>query len=217
MNDYLILKLEGPMQSWGGHTLEDYRPTLPFPTKSGLAGLLAACLGITRFDRDKQDNLFKSFTYAVRRDEFPEPERTKTPTTITDFHTVLDARKVGGTVNTKNPIVSRREYICDAVFTAALLFKPDFDRKTLLKALANPCFTPYLGRKSCPLCRPLYQNTVQASGFLEALRQVPPAKGLVYSEQNEGSISELRVRDVPLSTHARQFDVRKVFIHQLEE
>lgn len=33
---YLILKLEGPMQAWGGHTFEDYRPIQPFPTRSGI-------------------------------------------------------------------------------------------------------------------------------------------------------------------------------------
>ena len=27
MPEYLILKLQGVMQSWGGHTFEDYRPS----------------------------------------------------------------------------------------------------------------------------------------------------------------------------------------------
>lgn len=48
MNEYMILNLRGVLQSWGGHTFEDYRPSNLFPTRSGLIGLLAACLGIDK-------------------------------------------------------------------------------------------------------------------------------------------------------------------------
>lgn len=46
MQDYLILQLNGPMQSWGLPTFEGIRPSAPFPGRSGLLGLLGACLGI---------------------------------------------------------------------------------------------------------------------------------------------------------------------------
>ena len=46
MPRYLILRLDGPMQAWGTHTFEDFRPSNLFPTRSGLLGLLGACLGI---------------------------------------------------------------------------------------------------------------------------------------------------------------------------
>lgn len=50
MNQYLALKLQGVMQAWGGHTYEDLRHTELIPTRSGILGLLAACLGIDRQD-----------------------------------------------------------------------------------------------------------------------------------------------------------------------
>ena len=50
MSRYLILRLDGPMQAWGSHTFEDFRPSNLFPTRSGLLGLLGACLGIDRGD-----------------------------------------------------------------------------------------------------------------------------------------------------------------------
>ena len=40
---YLLLWLEGPLQSWGADSKYYNRTTLPFPTKSGILGLL--CFG----------------------------------------------------------------------------------------------------------------------------------------------------------------------------
>ena len=33
MKDFLILKLQGAMQAWGGHTYETFRPSYIFPTR----------------------------------------------------------------------------------------------------------------------------------------------------------------------------------------
>ena len=86
MATYLMLKLAGPMQAWGTHTFEDYRAIHPFPTRSGIVGLLAACLGIERHDRESLMALGQSFQLAVRADR--DDQRSYTPTVITDFHTV---------------------------------------------------------------------------------------------------------------------------------
>jgi len=68
MPRFLILKLDGVMQGWGGHTYEDWRPTELFPTRSGLLGLLGACLGIDRQDIDRLNALAESVNFAVRVD-----------------------------------------------------------------------------------------------------------------------------------------------------
>ena len=45
----LVLILHGPMQSWGGlATTEATRPTLVYPTRSAIIGLLAAAQGFAR-------------------------------------------------------------------------------------------------------------------------------------------------------------------------
>lgn len=42
---YLLLWLEGPLQSWGADSKYYNRTTLPFPTKSGILGLLCCASG----------------------------------------------------------------------------------------------------------------------------------------------------------------------------
>ena len=208
MNEYLILKLQGPMQSWGGHTYEDYRPTEGFPTRSGLIGLLAACMGIDRSDKQRLLELGDSITIAVRRDEQPT-----SISRLTDFHTVENARKVDGKPN-KNPVVSRREYLCDASFTVALrVNNGGIDSLDgLVNVTKRPVYTPFLGRRSCPITRPLYEGMVSADSFVQALAKISPGKGLIYSDVDENSDGQLEIRDVPLNRH-RQFATRRVYIH----
>lgn len=209
MRDYLILRLQGLMQSWGGHTYEDYRPTGLFPTRSGVVGLLATCMGIDRQDNEKQNALAESFLYAARVDESKYSAQK-----ITDFHTIMDARKVDGKAN-KNPVISRREYLCDARFTLAFQFHAGalYKLKDIQKAICHPVFTPFLGRRSCPLTHPLYDSIVQAQSLLDALSKIEPKRGTIYSEEEEGSPNRMIVRDVPLGNEKRQFGTRTVFIH----
>ncbi|MCW9013274.1 MAG: type I-E CRISPR-associated protein Cas5/CasD [Gammaproteobacteria bacterium] len=208
MTDYLILKLQGPMQSWGGHTYEDYRPTEAFPTRSGVIGLLAACIGIDRSDKKRLLDLADSIEMAVRQDE-----RAITGSRLTDFHTVEAARKVDGSAN-KNPVVSRREYLCDVSFTVAIRSSLNgiFSLDDIEGAVKKPFYTPFLGRRACPVSRPLYETRVQADSFINSLQLTEPGKGLIYSDVNENSDGQLQMRDVPLDRH-RQFATRRVFIH----
>lgn len=208
MNEYLILRLRGVLQSWGGHTFEDYRPSNLFPTRSGLVGLLAACLGIDRKDLEKQKALSDSIRYAVRLDEISSRLYK-----ITDFHTVLKARRVSGKAG-DDPVVSRREYLCDVSFTVAMSFRDAsaFNSQKIIDALQEPVFTPFLGRRSCPLCVPPFHSTVQADSLIEALSKVEPFLGTIYSEEDEND-NRFVVRDVPLCNGKRQFATRTVYIH----
>ncbi len=205
MADFLILKLHGVMQAWGGHTFEDFRPSHSFPTRSAVIGFIGACLGIDRREREELADLGASFVFAVRSDA--------APTKIVDFHTVLDARKVDGKPN-PNPVVSTREYLCDARFTLALQFVEDapVSMEKVRSAVKKPFFTPYLGRRSCPLTRPIFEAVAHAAGILEALEQSPPHSGTVYSEVEKKGASRLMVRDIPLSAGKRQFANRSVYI-----
>lgn len=209
--EYLILRLQGPMQAWGGHTLEDYRPTELFPTRSGLIGLLGACLGIDREDVAALQTLSASFTFAARLDR-----REYSTSKMTDFHTVLRARNQGGRAS-EHAVLSFREYLCDAQFTVALEFVENaaYDLASLRAALVKPVYTPVLGRRSCPLAQPILLGTVGASDLHSALASISPHRGTVYSEVEGDSRNRLRVRDVPIAG-TRQFETRNVFIH-LEE
>ena len=220
MPSFLILRLDGPMQAWGTHTFEDFRPSSLFPTRSGLLGLLGACLGLERVDLAGQAQLAASVEFGVRVDqELVRPGRedavSKRAVKLPDFHTVLDARKVDGSAN-KFPIVSRREYLFDAAFTVAVGARPDapITLARIAEALRRPCYTPSLGRRSCPLARPLLEGApVEATDAQAALAATPIAGGLVYSEGHASS-QPMRLRDVPLHGRTRQFGTRLVYVHK---
>ncbi len=210
MKTFVVLKLQGVMQAWGGHTYEDFRHTELIPTRSALLGLLAACLGIDRNDSDRLKALAASVLIAVRMDR--EPLR------ITDFHTVMDARKVDGKPN-NFPVVSRREYLCDAEYTVLLEIHEDaaYDADTLRQALEKPVYTPFLGRRSCPISRPLLVGIVEATDFEAAFDLIEPGKGLIYSEQKPSvAATSYRLRDIPLYSRKRQFTSRQLYIHTQE-
>ncbi len=151
MPKFLVLQLRGVMQSWGTHTFEDFRPSSIFPTRSAVVGLLGACIGIEREDIEARENLNKSICIDVVS---LNPHKIRK---IEDFHTVLDARKVDGKPR-KDAIISKREYLCDAHF---LLFLSQSKSSGILlenieNAVRKPVFTPFLGRKSCPITEPLF-------------------------------------------------------------
>ena len=62
----LLLRLAAPMQAWGVDSDFETRRTLPYPTKSGVIGMLAAALG-----RGRQDSLedLNQLRFGVRIDQ----------------------------------------------------------------------------------------------------------------------------------------------------
>lgn len=219
MPNFLILRLDGPMQAWGTHTFEDFRPTNLYPTRSGLLGLLGACLGLERSDLAGQANLAASVEFTVRVDgQLVRPGADKPVTKpgikLPDFHTVMDARKVDGSVN-KFPVVSRREYLFDAAFTVAIgsQLGASVSLEQIVEALHRPCYTPTLGRRSCPPTRPLLEGQIEAASARDALTQFEPTGGLVYCEVEE-SKQPVHLRDVPMHGKKRQFATRLVYLHK---
>lgn len=224
MPRFLILRLDGPMQAWGTHTYEDFRPSNLFPTRSGLLGLLGACLGIDRRDQKSLERLAASAEFAVRVDRNAirpgndEPAR-KEATNLPDYHTVLAARKVDRSVN-QNPVVSRREYLFDAAFTVAVGEKAGAPVKleTIADALRRPAYTPVLGRRSCPIARPLLDGVIfEKADAIAALVGVQPVGGIVYAEGSVGSDQPIQIRDVPIPARNRQFGTRRVYAHKGEQ
>jgi CRISPR system Cascade subunit CasD len=209
------------MQAWGTHTFEDFRPSNLFPTRSGLLGLLGACLGIERRDHAALEQLDASVEFTVRADQAVLRADTAKPTLkaalkLPDFHTVLAARKVDGSAN-KNAVMSRREYLFDAAFTVAIGSKPatPITLEAIAKALRHPCFTPVLGRRSCPITRPLLDSApIEARDAKAALASALPVGGLIYAEGDLESKQPLRIRDVPMRGRNRQFGTRQVYVHK---
>lgn len=225
MARFLILRLDGPMQSWGTHTYEDYRPSNLFPTRSALIGLLGACLGIDRSDRRSLDTLGRGIDLTVRvnhttwRPEWQNKGRKakKSPVKMTDYHTVLEARRANRPPKPRETIETRREYLFDASFTVAIGERGEavYDLDTIAMRLKKPVYTPFLGRRSCPIACPLFFDEWQeAVNGKAALEKTPLGNGTIYAESTElASNQRLLMRDVPQFGLHRSFGTRTVFIH----
>lgn len=211
MHRFLILKLKGPMQAWGVHTFEGVRPSANIPTKSAVIGLLGACLGLRRNDREGLKKLIEGICLAVRADQ-----RELSLEKITDYHTILDARvEYIGLKSHKNTIQTWREYLCDAEYTVAIwqLERCEMSLESIADAIKRPYFTPYLGRRSCPIARPLFEQWVEADNFSDALANVDPSAGVVYCEEDIGGGRQDIHRDAPLPDRPRQFGNRTVYVY----
>jgi CRISPR system Cascade subunit CasD len=206
MRDYLLLKLQGPMQGWGKESFEGLRPSELFPGRSALLGLLGACLGIDRIDQKRQEELAASVWFAVRVDQQGQK--------MTDYHTVKDAREDYRGLKSHDTIQTWREYWQDACYTVAIWATVDapIALDDIEKALNRPLFTPVLGRRSCPLARPLFHTRLSAESALLALAQSTETCGTIYSEEENDDAILIKKRDVPIIRQPRQFASRFLYM-----
>lgn len=165
----LLLRLEGPLQAWGLRSHWDVRDTGEEPSKSGIVGMLGAALGWGRRD-SRLDELEQSLIIGVRIER--EGQR------MIDFQTVSGQLPTaeGGTKGSEedpSTITSPRSYLQDAAFLVALA-GPEPVLKACAEALQFPRWPVYLGRKSCPPTRPVFEGlTDQYASLEEALRDHP--------------------------------------------
>ncbi len=176
MKSYLLFQLYGPMASWGDIAVGEQRPTLGHPTKSAITGLLAAALGIKRQEEVIHNQLSDGYRLAIRVDasgsllrdyhtiQVPPPQRGRV------FHTRKDELDVEK--HQLNTLLSSRDYRADAHYTVALWERNGpYNLPALKQALEQPHYTLYLGRKSCPLARPLQPRLIKSENLYNAFQQ----------------------------------------------
>lgn len=134
----LLLRLAGPLQSWGADSRFQTRSTRREPTKSGVLGLLAAARGIRRTD-SIEDLL--PLRFGVRTDQ--------PGTVVRDFQTAHDWAHLDTKGDAPAMPLSNRYYLSDALFIAGVE-GPRAVLEGLDEAIRNPVFPLYLGRRSCP-------------------------------------------------------------------
>jgi len=139
------------MQSWGSRSRFTDRDCERTPTKSGVAGIVAAAMGL---GRDADLSRFRALSFAVRCEREGALRR--------EFQTALDVATADGKVD-KNPQVSTRYYLADAVFVAAIGGDAAFVDEAYA-ALRAPVWQPFLGRRSYVPALPPYDT----SGPLDA-------------------------------------------------
>lgn len=64
----ILLKLTGPMQSWGTSSRFETRMSDYYPSKSGVIGIIAASLGYNR-DEDEKIQKLNDLDFAIRVDQ----------------------------------------------------------------------------------------------------------------------------------------------------
>jgi CRISPR system Cascade subunit CasD len=133
----LLLRLAGPMQSWGTRSRFSNRDTGLEPSRSGVIGLLCAALG-----RPREEPLtdFRPLKMAVRVDREGRLMR--------DYHTAQNVRRADPTKGTQDTVLSERFYLADADFLVGLAVDDRAFLERLDAALRRPVWALFLGRKS---------------------------------------------------------------------
>jgi CRISPR system Cascade subunit CasD len=177
----LILRLAGPLQSWGVARRHNLRGTLPYPSKSGVIGMLAAACGIPRGSLGHPPVTLTDLArlrLATRTDQPGMP--------LIDYHTVSGASHAPGTPDlqrlptaddgrlkpAESTKITRRHYLTDAVFTAYLQGDPGL-LTHVEQALQRPRYPLYLGRRSCPPAGPLLLALDHDTDLDQALSSTP--------------------------------------------
>lgn len=136
----LLLRLQGPLQSWGTSSRFDERETQLEPSKSGVLGLVCAALG-----RDRHEPL--DDLAALRMGVRVEREGHL----LRDFQTATGvAIAADGKPKADRTIVSPRYYLADAVFLVGLQGEDRTLLQSVQNALERPVWSLCLGRRSCP-------------------------------------------------------------------
>lgn len=150
----LLLRLAGPLQSWGTTSRFDERDSQLEPSKSGVLGLICAALGRDR--TEPVDDLAR-LKMGVRVD--------REGLLMRDYQTATGVMTAAGKTDLGRTVVSPRYYLADAAFLVGL---EDADRGLLERvhaALRAPVWPLALGRKSFPPGEPVW--------MADALREAP--------------------------------------------
>jgi CRISPR system Cascade subunit CasD len=229
----LLLRLAGPMQSWGIQSRFPDRDTGLEPSKSGVIGLLCAALGKPR-NEDPHDDRYPKLAELAAFEMGARVDRQGT--LLYDYHTAQKVRVASATDkavadvlagkrkdekgNVLRDSVSKRRYLSDARFLVGLA-GDDLDLLTRLHAaLRDPHWPLYLGRKAFVPGEPVWlkDGLKQGTGLETALKTYPwlgndrrqwekLERVRVVWEDSDGS----QVRpDQPLSFAERRFAPRRV-------
>jgi CRISPR system Cascade subunit CasD len=145
---YLVLRLEGPLQSWGLDSQYNRRNTGLIPTKSAIAGICCAALGLPRGSEEEQ--MFLASFAKIRMLAIAIPRnggKKELPVRrLQDYHTVQNTKTAEG--KNKDCHITYRQYLTDASFGILLTGELHL-LKQIADALGNPVWGLWLGRKTC--------------------------------------------------------------------
>jgi CRISPR system Cascade subunit CasD len=171
MAQFLLFDLAGAMAAWGEIAVGERRSTWDRPSKTAVLGLVAAAFGHPRDAENAHRALADGLGFGVLVREAGSVLRDFHTAQVPPGKTVYATRRAELGADKLGTIVSWRDYRCDAWATAVLWRHDDVGPALdeIRDRLALPHFTPYLGRRSCPLGAPLRARVVSADGIAAAL------------------------------------------------
>lgn len=235
---WLVIALAAPLASFGEAGGNAQRGTAERPSRSALIGLAGAALGVRRDDVAGQAQIVSALRIAsltLRPGEL-----------ITDFHTFQTLPGPAGRPSTRaealkrraslETSITRREYRSDVFYLAGFAVQDGSDLlPSLAEAFRRPRFALWLGRKSCPLARPLNPQVLavpSAAAAFQAYLSADPHllsfgfdHGVLSAECPEdlgadraGEGARMRVhsrRDDPASRVSWQFSSRSEYVTRI--
>lgn len=229
----LLVRLAGPLQSWGTHSRFTIRDTGLEPSKSGVIGLLCAALGKPASESPAEGYLPLAELARLRMGVRVDREATLEREYQTSGGGAWNGQRYGvykASGRTGDPLPSTRYYLAGAHFLVGLE-GPREILSQLEQALRRPVWQIFLGRKSFLPSIPVYlpDHPPEGPGLCEeslelALLALPLGHPLdqpphsapgpdrirmvIEAEANQGG--EQMRSDVPLDFAARRFGQRRV-------
>jgi CRISPR system Cascade subunit CasD len=224
----LLLRLVGPMQSWGTQSRYTIRETNLEPSKSGVIGLIYSALGKKRTEEDIDDPEKPSLK---RLAALRMGVRIDCPgVMLSDYHTIGGApptkTKKGlylasGKIDKNDARESRRYYLSDAKFLVGLESGDENLIALLHQKIARPKQQIFLGRKSFVPSEPVWlENGLSDSSLEFALKNHNwlgqdeqldfDEKIVCVMETTSNDPMGIVRQDVPISFAARRFTNRRV-------
>lgn len=163
----LLLWLEAPLQSWGVDSRFGRRDTLPFPSRSGVLGLLCAAMGKGGEQREwlaRMRGLPQTVVAYARAGMPPQPLLRDYQVVgngydhLDPWQDMLIPKKSDGT----RPVgsgakLTHRFYLQDMAFACALTI-PGGDEDEVRRGLCAPVWAICLGRKNCVPVEPVFRG-----------------------------------------------------------
>lgn len=211
---YLLLRLVGPLQSWGDRSRFWQRGTLPFPTKSGVLGMIFCACGLGGSQKERL-----ALCNALPMTVFELSGKAE-KSILNDMQMIGSAYdkndpwekllipktyKGESAQNVNGSKITYRLYLQDADFAVILEIPEDF-REEFVSGIQCPKWDIYLGRKSCVPTRPVFQGMFKS--YEEALQTLDASlatddseKRFIVSEVSETTSEDpegILLYDVPV-------------------
>lgn len=210
MPRHLLLRLEAPMLSFGGETIDNFGVIRDFPALSMVTGMLANALGWRREQHELHNGLQQRLVLGTRVERMGER--------LTDFQTAqlgakdagwttfgIPESRQGGAASYNSPHLRYRDYHTDDAMLIALRLEPAEEPPTLnglAEALDRPARPLFIGRKPCLPTGRIFFGWAEGDNLLQVLQTAPAitanedAHWLLQWTDGEGELSGDRLLDL---------------------